>query len=106
MSDSLTPAGWAAILGGIAVLLWSVPGLIVNPDFGFGDDATSELVLGVDMNGWHAVSGFLVALPGFAIARNTQVAPLFCAAAAGSLLTTALWALLSEHPAGGLLFFP
>ena len=25
---------WTAILGAIAVLVWSVPGLVVNPDFG------------------------------------------------------------------------
>jgi hypothetical protein len=58
----LQPVQWAAILGSIAVLAWSVPGLIVNPDFHIGTDATSVRVLGVDMNGWHAVSGFLVAI--------------------------------------------
>ena len=61
----LQPVQWAAILGSIAVLVWSVPGLIANPDFHIGDSATSVRVLGVDMNGWHAVSGFLVAIPGF-----------------------------------------
>lgn len=47
----LSPVGWATILGSIAVLFWSIPGLIVNPDFSAGDAATAERVLGVDMNG-------------------------------------------------------
>lgn len=39
----------AAILGSLALLGWSAPGIIVNPDFALGDDATAERVLGVDM---------------------------------------------------------
>ena len=38
--------------------------------------ATSVRVLGVDMNGWHAVSGFLVAIPGFFAALTGLLAPL------------------------------
>ena len=78
----LAPEQWAAILGSLAVLVWSVPGLIVNPDFSTGDAATSEVVLGVDMNGWHALSGFLVALPGlFEALRPSWAAPFDVAAA-------------------------
>ena len=103
---TLTPAGWAAVIGSLAVLLWSVPGLIVNPDFATGDAATSERVLGVDMNGWHAVSGFLVAIPGLLIARRADLAPLFDLAAAVSLYATGIWALFSTEVAGGLFVFP
>jgi hypothetical protein len=102
----LAPVQWAAILGSLAVLVWSVPGIIVNPDFSTGDAATSELVLGVDMNGWHALSGFLVALPGFVAALRRTWAALFCVAAAGSLIATGVWALLSERVAAGLFYFP
>jgi hypothetical protein len=42
----LSPVQWSAILGSIAVLVWSVPGLIANPDFSIGDSATAERVLG------------------------------------------------------------
>lgn len=42
----LSPVQWSAILGSIAVLTWSVPGLIINPDFAIGDSATAERVLG------------------------------------------------------------
>jgi len=64
----------SAILGSIAVLTWSVPGLIINPDFAIGDSATAERVLGVDMNGWHAVSGFLIAIPALLAAARPYLA--------------------------------
>jgi hypothetical protein len=102
----LAPVQWSAILGSLAVLVWSVPGLIINPDFAIGDSATSVRVLGVDMNGWHAASGFLVAIPGFFAATRRQLAAIFDVAAAGSLLATAAWAMLSTQPAGGLFYFP
>jgi hypothetical protein len=102
----LAPVQWAAIVGSIAVLVWSVPGLIVNPDFATGDAATSELVLGVDMNGWHAVSGFLVAIPGFFAALRAPWSAAFNLAAAASLIATGVWALLDTHVAGGLFYFP
>ncbi|MGZ5310455.1 MAG: DUF4383 domain-containing protein [Solirubrobacterales bacterium] len=102
----LAPAQWAAILGSLAVLVWSVPGLIINPDFSTGDAATSEVVLGVDMNGWHALSGFPVALPGlFAALRPSWAAP-FDVAAAAALVATGVWALLDAHAAAGLFYFP
>jgi hypothetical protein len=102
----LQPVQWAAILGSVAILVWSVPGLIVNPDFHIGDSASSVRVLGVDMNGWHAVSGFLVAIPGFYAALRRSWSALFNLAAAGGLLATALWASLSTQVAGGLFYFP
>jgi hypothetical protein len=97
---------WAAILGSIAILVWSVPGLIINPDFHTGNAATSVRVLGVDMNGWHAVSGFLVAIPGFFAALRRSWSGLFNVAAAVALLSTALWAALSTQVAAGLFYFP
>src|SRR4051812_45772919 len=102
----LGPGQWAAILGSIAILVWSVPGLIANPDFSIGDSATSVRVLGVDMNGWHAVSGFLVATPGFFAALRRSWSALFNLAAAGALLSTAVWAAASTQVAGGLFYFP
>jgi len=102
----LQPVQWAAILGSIAVLVWSVPGLILNPDFHIGSDATSVRVLGVDMNGWHALSGFLVAIPGFFAALRRSWSALFNVGAAAALLSTAVWATLSTQVAGGLFYFP
>ncbi|HEX6117486.1 MAG TPA: DUF4383 domain-containing protein [Solirubrobacterales bacterium] len=102
----LAPVQWAAIIGSAVVLVWSVPGLIANPDFSTGDAATSEVVLGVDMNGWHALSGFLVALPGFLAALRAPWSAAFCLAAAASLIATAIWALADTYPLGGLFYFP
>ncbi len=106
MGDRFSAAQWSAIAGCGAVLLWSVPGLFINPDFAIGSDATSELFLGVDMNGWHAVSGFLIVVPVLAVFRNAELLNWLLAAAAASLYGTALWSLLSERPAGGLFYFP
>jgi Domain of unknown function (DUF4383) len=102
----LHPVQWAAIIGSLAVLVWSVPGLIINPDFSTGNAATAERVLGVDMNGWHAVSGFLVAIPGLFAALRREWAALFNLAAAGSLIATGIWALLDTRVAAGLFYFP
>lgn len=106
MSGRFSVPQWCAIGGCAAVLLWSIPGLFINPDFGIGADATSELFLGVDMNGWHAVSGFLIVIPVLAVFRNAELLNWLLAAAALSLYGTALWGALSERPAGGLFFFP
>lgn len=80
--------------------------MIVNPDFSVGNETTSRLVLGVDMNGWHAVSGFLVVVPVLAVLRNAQLLPWVMIAASVGLLATAGWSLLTEYPAGGLFYFP
>ena len=102
----LTLAQWSAIAGAVAVLAWSVPGLILNPDFATGDDATSVRVLAVDMNGWHAVSGFLIALPALFAATRRDLAVVFDLVAAASLYATAIWAALETQVAGGLFYFP
>jgi uncharacterized protein DUF4383 len=106
MERPLAPVQWAAILGALVILVWSVPGLILNPDFSVGDSATVERILGSDMNGWHAVSGFLVAVPALVILPNPRLTALYLVVAAGSLIATAVWALLSTRPAGGLFYFP
>jgi hypothetical protein len=103
---SLTPLQRAALLGSFAILFWSVPGLIVNPDFSVGSAATSKRILGVDMNGWHAVSGFLIVVPCLLALRRPPLLAGVLAASAGGLIATAVWALLSNRVAGGLFVFP
>jgi hypothetical protein len=103
----MKPVQLAALVGSLAVLVWSISGLAVNPDFATGDSATAETVLGSDMNGWHAVSGFLVAIPVLLLLRgDPRTLALFLLVAAGSLTATALWAVATERPAGGLFYFP
>jgi hypothetical protein len=102
----LRPVQWAAIIGSIVVLLWSIAGLIANPDFNVGDSATSVRVLGVDMNGWHALSGILLAIPGLFAALRPSWSALFNLAAGASLIVTGISALLDSHVAGGLFYLP
>jgi hypothetical protein len=102
----LTVVQWSAIAGALAVLVWSVPGLIVNPDFATGDSASAVRVLGVDMNGWHAVSGFVVAIPALIAAARPLWAAWVNVASATGLIATAIWALNDTSVAGGLFAFP
>jgi Domain of unknown function (DUF4383) len=102
----LEPVQWAVIAGALAILIWSIPGLLINPDFSTGDAATSKVVLGVDMNGWHALSGFPLALGALWFARRPRDAALYALLAAGALLATGIWALLDTRPAAGLFYFP
>ena len=97
---------WAAIIGSLVVAVWSLAGLIANPDFTTGDSATTVRVLGVDMNGWHAVSGFVIAIPGLFAALRASWSALFNLAAAGSLIFTGVWALIEARIYGGLFYLP
>ena len=51
-------------------LLWAAAGFIAEPSFQIGADAPTEKVLGDDFNGYHALTGFLLFLPPFYIARR------------------------------------
>jgi hypothetical protein len=106
MTRYIAPVGWAAIAGSALVLMWSVPGLFVNPDFGVGDSASAEQVLGADMNGWHALSGFLVVIPALLLVTRPQLEAVYLVLAAGSLIATGVWALFDTQPAAGLFSFP
>lgn len=107
MSARLNGVQIAAIAGALLVLMWSVPGIIVNPDFAVGDDATAEKVLGGDMNGWHALSGFLVAIPAIVIALvRPGLTALYLVVGSAGLIATGIWALFSTEVAGGLFYFP
>src|SRR4051812_9325272 len=77
--------------------LWSLAGLIANPDFATGDAATSVQVLGVDFNGWHAVSGLLIFIPGMYLARRDDWARLFAIVAIPSIAIPGVWALLDNQ---------
>jgi Domain of unknown function (DUF4383) len=88
----------------LAFLSWSVAGLIANPDFATGTDATTKQVLGIDFNGWHAVSGVALFGPGLFFALRKDWALLFALAAIVSLVASGAWALLDTRPANVLYF--
>lgn len=96
----------SVLAGCFVVGAWSLAGLIANPDFSTGADATSKTVLFVDMNGWHALTGFLIVAPGLYAARSEQLSTLFAPAASFGLVATAVWAIFSERPLGQLVYFP
>jgi hypothetical protein len=100
-----SPVQWAVSAGSLVVLVYSVWGLIVNPDFAIGDAATSVKVLGVDMNGWHALSGFLIAVPSLVALRRLDWSFAVAVFAAGALVLTGVWALIDVHPFG-VLYLP
>lgn len=79
---------------------WSLAGLIVNPSFATGDGLTGERVLGVDFNGWHAVSGLLIFVPGLYLARRPDWARLYALALIPAVLGPGIWALLDTSPLG------
>ncbi len=80
-------------------LLWATAGLIAEPSIDFGEDAVTERVLGVDFNGVHALSGFLLFLPAFYFALRPKWALYYAIYVAAALISTGIWALFSTQPA-------
>lgn len=95
---------WTFAQKGIVVLAvlqlaWALAGLIAEPSFSMGEDAPTEKVLGVDFNGIHAVSGFLLFLPAFYFALRPKWALYYAIYVAAALWATGIWALFSTQPA-------
>ncbi|HEX6152121.1 MAG TPA: DUF4383 domain-containing protein [Solirubrobacterales bacterium] len=80
-------------------LLWATAGFIAEPSFHVGADAPTERVLGVDFNGIHALSGFLLFLPAFYFARRPDWAFYYDVYVVAALWITGVWALFEEQPA-------
>lgn len=82
-------------------LVYAVAGLIVNPDFAVGSDATAEKLLWVDFNGWHALSGILLFALGIGAGLyHDTTAEVWSWGAAASLVATSIWALIDPLVAG------
>lgn len=102
--NARTAGSWSVAQKGVLAicafqLAWSLAGLIAEPSFATGPDAATKTVLWVDFNGIHALSGLLLFGPGLLLATRPGWALLFSFAAAGALITTGLWALVSTQPA-------
>lgn len=103
MEAATRSPGWTFAQKGVLVLAlsltaWSVAGLIANPDFSTGAGAPTERVLGVDFNGWHAVSGFLLFAPAFVAILRPAWALAYALAAGAALLVTAIWVAADTEP--------
>jgi hypothetical protein len=94
-----TFAQWAIVVVSALQLVWATAGLIAEPSIDFGSDAVTEKVLGVDFNGVHAISGFLLFLPAFYFATRPRWAVLYAVYVAIALWATGLWAMFDEQPA-------
>jgi hypothetical protein len=83
----------------------AVLGWIAEPSFAVGPDAPTARILGMDYNGWHAIAGLALFLPGivFAWRRSWAVLYLFAAGIAGGL--PGIWALFS-HQVAYVFTFP
>ena len=93
-----TFAQWGIVVLAIVQLTWAVAGLIAEPSFHFGDGAPTQRVLGVDFNGVHALSGFLLFVPAFFFALKPRWAVLYAIYVAVALIVTGLWAICPPAP--------
>ena len=80
-------------------LLWATAGLIAEPSIDFGEDAVTEQVLGIDFNGVHALSGFLLFFPAYYFAQRPRWAVYYAIYVAAALFATGIWALFDTQPA-------
>lgn len=99
-----TFAQWGIVVLAALQLAWATAGLIAEPTFDFGDGASTQRVLGVDFNGVHALSGFLLFLPAFYFALKPRWAVLYAIYVAAALIATGVWAIFSTSPAGIFTF--
>jgi hypothetical protein len=86
-------------------LIGAAAGLIVNPDFSTGADATAVKWLGVDVNGWHSLAGMFLGAPGMLLLKWPEATRPYVYSIIAVLLVTAVWGVLEERPLG-LLYFP
>jgi hypothetical protein len=99
-----TFAQWGIVVLATLQLLWALAGLIAEPTFHFGADAPTKVVLGVDFNGVHALSGFLLFGPAFLFALKPRWAVLYAIFVSAALILTGIWAAFSTSPAGIFAF--
>lgn len=83
----------------LAYVVQAIIGFIAEPSFAIGPDAPTASVLGIDYNGWHAVAGLALFVPGLVLAFNNSwsVLYLLIAGVAGAL--PGIWALFSQQVA-------
>jgi hypothetical protein len=89
----------AIVVLAVLQLLWATAGLIAEPSIDFGEGAVTQRVLGVDFNGVHALSGFLLFLPAFYFALRPKWALYYAIYVAVALILTGIWALFDTQPA-------
>lgn len=102
---SWTVAQWGLLVISVAHVGLAVAGYLAEPSFEIGPDAPTAQVALMDYNGWHAVAGLALFLPGvlFAFRNSWAVAYLVVGGIATAL--PGFWALFS-HQVAYVLTFP
>lgn len=90
---------------GVVLLIHSIGGMVVNPDFTVGSDATAETWLLMDWNGWHALSGIVVWSTAIAVSSRADWSRLFAPFVVAAQALTVIWMLFDPRPFG-LVFLP
>ncbi len=85
---------------GVVFLLHAIGGMVVNPDFSTGDQATSEVFLWMDWNGWHALSGIVLWTTAVAVAPRADLSKLFAWLIIATNVPVVVWMLFDDVPFG------
>ena len=88
------------LLLGVVFLLHAIGGMIVHPDFSTGDEATSEVFLLMDWNGWHALSGIFLWATALAVAPRADLSRLFGWLIIATNIPVVVWMLFDDVPFG------
>jgi Domain of unknown function (DUF4383) len=80
-------------------VIQAIIGLIMEPSFATGASAQTVQLLGMDYNGWHAVAGLALFLPGLVFAMRKSWAVLYLILAAISGALPGIWAFFSHRVA-------
>lgn len=95
---------WSVAQVGLLIIcsfhvIQAVIGLIIEPSFATGADAQTVQLLGMDYNGWHAVAGLALFLPGLVFSLRKSWAVLYLILAAISGAIPGIWAFFSHRVA-------
>lgn len=85
---------------GVVFLLHAIGGMVVNPDFSTGDQATSEVFVLMDWNGWHALSGIFLWVTALAVAPRADLSRLFAWLIIATNVPVVIWMLFDDVPFG------
>jgi hypothetical protein len=87
-----SPAQVYALVFGASLLLAGILGFFYTADFGTGDDAGRDALIGVfDVNGWHNVVHILSGILGLALARSWRGAKLYAWGFGLTYLAVTVW---------------
>lgn len=98
-------AQWGLLVIALFHVIQAIIGFIAEPSFAIGHDAPTVPILGMDYNGWHAVAGLALFVPGLllCVRKSWSVLYLIVAAIAGAL--PGIWAFFS-HQVAFVFCFP